>query len=350
YDPFLDWDFLEAMEASGSATPETGWAPHHVLAHDEAGKLVGALPLYVKNHSRGEFVFDYAWADALERAGGRYYPKLVSAIPFTPVAGRRRLATGPHAQEVKDAVLAAAVKLADANDLSSLHINFIDEFERAHLDALGLLIRQDQQFHWFNNGYESFDDFLAALASRKRKNLKKERATAQDAVRFEHLTGDQLTETHWDIFFRFYVDTGDRKWGTPYLTRDAFSLLSERMADKILLILAYDGDRPIAGAMNLIGSEALYGRYWGRAEERPCLHFETCYYQAIDFAIANGLKRVEAGAQGGHKLARGYAPAATYSAHWIAHDGFRDAIAHYLTQERNAVSQDMAFLNDRTPF
>ncbi len=352
YDPFLDWDFLQALEESGSVSGETGWAPHHIIV-SAGDALVGAMPLYLKTHSYGEFVFDHSWADAFERAGGRYYPKLICAVPFTPVTGRRILvADTPYKADVKDALVSAAINITKANDLSSLHVNFIDEMEWENLGALGMLQRQDQQFHWVNEGYQDFDGFLSALSSSKRKNLRKERAKAQSDVTFEHLTGDALTEEHWDIFYEFYLDTGDRKWGSPYLNRAFFTLLGERMADKVLLILARDTDtgEPIAGALNLIGSETLYGRYWGRSEERPFLHFETCYYQAIDFAIANGLKRVEAGAQGGHKLARGYMPTPTYSAHWIANPAFSKAVENYLEMERREVDAHIDYLGQRTPF
>lgn len=351
YDPFISWDFLEAMESTGAASSHTGWAPHHVLIHDAAGELAAAMPLYAKTHSRGEFVFDHSWADAFERAGGQYYPKLLSAVPFTPVTGRRRLVRpGAGAAKLKELLVGAAVQIASDNELSSLHLNFVDEDDAKIMDEAGMLVRYDQQFHFVNDGYEKFDDFLAALSSAKRKNLRKERKKAQEGLDIRHITGSDITEEHWDYFFEFYLDTGARKWGSPYLNRETFSLLSERMADKILLIFAYDGDHPIAGAMNMIGSDTLYGRYWGCTEHRNFLHFEICYYQAIDFALANGLKYVEAGAQGGHKLARGYGPVMTYSVHWIAHPGLREAIAHYLERERDAVETDQHYLKDRTPF
>ena len=351
YDPFLTWEFLDAMERSGAATPRTGWRGAHVLAHDAGGRLRGAMPMWLKSHSRGEFVFDQSWAEAWERAGGSYYPKLLSAVPFTPVTGRRRLvAPGPDEALYKSALLQGAFQMAMEMDLSSLHINFIEDAEVPALEAAGLLIRKDQQFHWKNDGYGSFGDFLATLSSDKRKNLRKERAKAQEGLEFRHITGDEITEAHLDRFFDFYMDTGSRKWGSPYLTRASFSLLRERMAKDLLFIFAYEDGQAIAGAMNLIGSETLYGRYWGCIDQRPMLHFETCYYQAIDFAIANGLKTVEAGAQGGHKLARGYGPVLTHSAHWIAHAGFRAAVADYLERERAAVDADFAYLKDRTPF
>ncbi len=353
YDPFLDWDFLQALEETKCVSPQTGWAPHHIIAQDQNGVIVGACPMYLKSHSQGEFVFDHAWADAFERAGGQYYPKLLIAIPFTPVTGRRLLASAdPTGQHIKDALLQTAIQLTATNKLSSLHLNFIDALEYEHLGAQSLLQRTDQQFHWVNDNYKNFDAFLDVLASRKRKNLRKERAQAQDGILYEHLTGDQITSEHWDIFYKYYQDTGARKWGSPYLNRAFFQLLGQRMGDKILLVLARDTEdnRPIAAALNMIGSDTLYGRYWGCSEPRPCLHFETCYYQAIDYAIAHNLKRVEAGAQGGHKLARGYAPTPTYSAHWIANQGFSDAIAQYLEHEREQVEADIEYLGQRTPF
>ena len=350
-DPFLSWEFLEALESSGAATRDTGWMPYHVLVRDAAGRLRGAMPLYAKTHSRGEFVFDHSWADAFERAGGAYYPKLLSAVPFTPVTGRRRLAApGPDSAHIEATLLNAALQLARRNRLSSLHINFVEPEESEALTRAGLLARTDQQFHWLNNGYESFDAFLADLSSAKRKNLRKERAKAQEGLEFLHLTDDAITEAHLDRFFEFYMDTGSRKWGSPYLTRETFSLLRERMAGDMLFVFAMEDGEAIAGAMNMIGSDTLYGRYWGTLVDRPMLHFETCYYQAIDYAIANGLRVVEAGAQGGHKLARGYVPVMTYSAHWIAHPGLRDAVADYLERERLAVEHDLDYLNERTPF
>jgi len=350
-DPFLSWEFLEALESSGAATPDTGWIPRHILVRDANDTLRGAMPLYGKTHSRGEFVFDQSWADAFERAGGAYYPKLLGAVPFTPVTGRRRLtAPGPDEARIKALLLSAAVSFAEQNKISSLHLNFIEEEESEALILNGMLCRTDQQFHWFNNGYESFDDFLAELSSAKRKNLRKERAKAQQGLEFQHIRGDDITEAHLDVFFEFYMDTGSRKWGTPYLNRETFSLLRERMANDMLFVFAMEDGEPIAGAMNMIGSDTLYGRYWGTIDPRPMLHFETCYYQAIDFAIANGLAVVEAGAQGGHKLARGYVPVLTHSAHWIAHPGLRGAIADYLERERVAVEHDLDYLNERTPF
>ncbi len=354
YDPFLDWDFLEGLEASGCAAPRTGWRPRHLLAHvggdkgsGGARRLVGAAPLYLKSHSRGEFIFDHAWADALERAGGDYYPKLLCAAPFTPVTGRRLLAHSPVLRQV---LARAIVQTAADAHISSVHFNFLDGETWEALGADGLLLRTDQQFHWHNRDYADFDAFLADLASRKRKMLRKERLAAQQGLTFQQLTGADLKPQHWDAFFKFYMDTGGRKWGSPYLNRDFFQLLHERMADKVLLVLANENGRPIAGALNMIGSDVLYGRYWGRRKDIPFLHFEVCYYQAIDFAIAHGLARVEAGAQGDHKLARGYSPSLTRSAHWIAHPGLRSAVANYLDSERAAVEEGVDQLNDLSPF
>jgi len=351
YDPFLSWAFLETMESTGAATPQTGWSPCHLTLESEDGALLGAMPLYAKTHSRGEFVFDHSWANALENAGGQYYPKLLAGVPFTPVTGRRILAPdGPDAKARKLALVSAAIQLAGENEFSSLHINFLEGSDAGTLAESGLLHRTDQQFRWENRDYADFDDFLAGLSSAKRKNLRKERKKAQDGLDFVHLTGNDITEAHWDRFFDFYLDTGNRKWGSPYLHRDTFSVLSERLGDQILLIFACEDDQPIAGALNLIGSDTLYGRYWGSRSARSMLHFEVCYYQAIDYAIANNLAFVEAGAQGGHKLARGYVPVTTHSAHWLAHSGLHDAVADYLEREREAVDADQAYLRDRTPF
>lgn len=341
FDPFLSWEFLEALESSGAARPETGWSPCHVVIEGPDKRLLAAMPMYAKTHSQGEFVFDHSWADAYERAGGQYFPKLLNAVPFTPVTGRRFLIPpGPDQERLHSALLSAAVQVAVQNDFSSLHINFLEPNGAEQLGETGLLIRTDQQFHWQNKAYSDFPAFLADLSSAKRKNLRKERAKAQSGLTFKHLKGPDISEAHWDAFFEFYMDTGARKWGYPYLNRDTFSILGERMSEHILLILALDNDTPIAGALNFIGSDTLYGRYWGCTDPRPFLHFETCYYQAIDYAIANGLGTVEAGAQGGHKLARGYVPVTTYSAHWIAHQGLREAIDHYLERERSAVEHE----------
>ena len=352
YDPFLSWEFLEALEASGAASPREGWSPVHILIEDPSGELIAAMPLYAKTHSQGEYIFDHSWADAYERAGGHYYPKLLCAVPFTPVTGRRLLVrdgeTDPEG--LRNALIAGAVQIAQSNNISSLHLNFLREKDFNELGDVGLLQRTDQQFHFINKDYASFDDFLAELSSAKRKNLRKERKKAQDGLSFKWLTGDDITQADWDHFFDFYMDTGSRKWGFPYLNRETFELLHERLRDKILLIFACEDDVPIAGALNFIGSDTLYGRYWGRTVERPFLHFEVCYYQAIDFAIEHGLKRVEAGAQGAHKLARGYGPCLTYSAHWIGHEGLRHAIDDYLAREREAVSHEQSYLAARQPF
>jgi len=350
YDPFLDWDFLEACESTGCAQPETGWTPRHMLAHDQSGKLVGAAPLYLKAHSRGEFVFDHSWADALHRAGGRYYPKVLCAVPFTPVTGRRLLADGPNALSIRHALAQAIVEATQQWRTSSAHFNFLDEETWSLLGSSGLLLREDQQFHWINRGYKSFDDFLNALSSRKRKMLRRERREAQEGLEIIRVSGADLRSHHWDAFFEFYMDTGGRKWGSPYLNRQFFEVLHDRMADKCLLILAMQDGEPIAGALNMIGSDTVYGRYWGRAVERPFLHFEICYYQAIDFAIKRGLAFVEAGAQGEHKLTRGYEPRLTRSAHWIGHPGLRSAVANYLDSERIAVEEGIGELQAYTPF
>lgn len=345
--PFVSHAFLTALEDSGSVGPGTGWNPSPIVIEDARGTLLAAMPAYLKEHSQGEYVFDHAWADAWHRAGGRYYPKLQIAVPFTPATGPRLLL----ADEAYAApLLRAAERISSQHGLSSAHATFIATEQRHLFERAGWLLRNDIQFHWQNRGYASFDDFLADLSSRKRKDLRKERARAQDGVEIRHLTGDDLRPKHWDAFWAFYQDTGARKWGHPYLTRAAFELFGERMADQILLILACIDGEPIAGALNFIGSEALYGRYWGCTRDKPFLHFELCYYQAIDAAIARGLKRVEAGAQGGHKLARGYAPVRTWSAHWLTDGGFREAVADFLAREREGVAQDSLYLGTRMPF
>ena len=348
YDPFLSWNFLDALETSRSAVEETGWGPRHLLAEDDDGRLLGALPLYLKGHSYGEYVFDHGWANAVERAGGRYYPKLVTAVPFTPATGRRVLAADP---DVRAALIAAARRSMHQLGASSWHVLFPFEAERSELAEAGLLKRQDIQFIFENDGYETYEDFLAALSSRKRKALRKERQAAQTGLTIEPLTGADLTETHWDVFFACYQDTGERKWGMPYLNRDFFQLIHERMADDVLLVMARDEDGEyIAAALNFIGSQALFGRYWGCLEHRDNLHFELCYHRAIDFALDRGLKRVEAGAQGAHKLARGYRPRLVYSAHDIVHEGLRGAVAEFLDQERPAVETERVALEAETPY
>ena len=345
--PFVTHAFLSALEDSGSTGGNSDWQPAPLLIDAPDGSLAAALPAYIKSHSQGEYVFDQSWADAWHRAGGHYYPKLQIAVPFTPATGPRLLSRDPaHAAPL----LRAAEQLCHTQGLSSAHATFVEPAQVPLFEAAGWLIRNDIQFHWENRGYASFDDFLAALSSAKRKNLRKERAAAQEGIEIRALTGGEIREHHWDAFWRFYQDTGLRKWGQPYLTREAFALLGERMADRILLVMAYAGDTPFAGALNFIGSDALYGRYWGALADKPFLHFELCYYQAIEAAIALGLSRVEAGAQGGHKLARGYEPVRTWSAHFIAHEGFRAAVAEFLTREREGVAQEQGWLSGRLPF
>ncbi len=346
-DPFLSHAFLSALEDSGSATARTGWRPLPIAIHGTDSRPAALMPAYLKSHSLGEYVFDHGWADAYERVGGAYYPKLQIAVPFTPVPGRRLLARDPA---LAPALIAAAEKIVEANRLSSAHATFLLPSEVALFERAGWLIRKDSQFHWMNEGFASFDDFLATLASRKRKAIRKERAAARAGLEIVHLTGGAITEAHWDAFWAFYQDTGARKWGQPYLTRSFFPLLGERLGERVLLILALRGGVPIAGALNLIGADALYGRYWGCVEDVPHLHFELCYYQAIDAAIARGLGRVEAGAQGSHKLARGYRPVPTHSAHYISDPRLRDAVADYLAAERRAVSREIAALDEMTPF
>ncbi|WP_288487351.1 GNAT family N-acetyltransferase [uncultured Novosphingobium sp.] len=345
--PFVSHAFLAAMENSRSVGGRSGWAPAPILIEAADGTLAGALPAYLKQHSQGEYVFDHAWADAWQRAGGSYYPKLQIAAPFTPATGPRILTRQPG---LALPLLRAAEALCEQHGLSSAHATFLSPEQVPLFKEAGWLLREDTQFHWYNRGYASFDAFLEALSSRKRKDLRKERAKAQEGVTIRVITGADLRDEHWDAFWLFYQDTGQRKWGQPYLTREAFTLLGETMADKILLVLAYDGDEPVAGALNFIGDEALYGRYWGALVDKPFLHFELCYYQAIDAAIALGLSRVEAGAQGGHKLARGYEPVPTISAHYIVHPGFREAIADFLKRERQGAEQEREWLGDRTPF
>lgn len=347
YDPFLSWDFLDALETSGSAVEDTGWAPRHLIAETEEGDVVGALPLYVKSHSYGEYVFDHAWADALERAGGRYYPKLLTGVPFTPATGRRVLAPDAAARA---GLIAAARESRDAFRASSWHVLFPSKTDCEDLADAGLLKRQDIQFIFQSEGYRDYADFLDALSSRKRKALRKERAAAQAGLEIEPLTGSDLTAQHWDVFFECYQDTGARKWGRPYLNRDFFHLLHERMADSVLMVMAKREGRYIAAALNLIGGDTLFGRYWGTLEPQDCLHFELCYHQAIDFALARGLTRVEAGAQGAHKLARGYRPQLVYSAHDIAHVGLREAVGAYLNRERPAVERERLSLEAETPY
>jgi len=347
FDPFLTWDFLQALEETGCASLASGWRPAHLIARDPAGAAVGAMPLYVKDHSYGEYVFDHAWADALHRAGGAYYPKLQCAVPFTPAPGRRILTRDPG---VEVALAQAAIGLAQRGEASSAHITFCSGELCERLRAHGYLMRAGLQYHWFNRGYARFDDFLAELSSQKRKTVRRERARACEGISIRCLRGDDIKSQDWDFFFRCYMDTGSRKWGQPYLNRDFFALLGERMSEACVLFVADMDGAPVASALNLLGGDALYGRYWGRVADAPFLHFELCYYQAIDLAIELGLARVEAGAQGEHKLARGYAPAPTYSAHWIAHPGLRDAVARYLAAETPAVVHEAEHLSERGPF
>jgi len=347
FDPFLSWAFLDALETSGSAVEETGWGPRHLIAETAAGEIVGVLPLYLKGHSAGEYVFDHSWADALERAGGQYYPKLLTSIPFTPATGRRVLATDPN---VRAALIGGARYVARELGASSWHILFPKAQDQSELADQGLLRRQNIQFIWDDEGYGDYEGFLAALSSRKRKALRKERAAAQMDVDIERLTGDALTRHHWDVFFACYQDTGERKWGTPYLNREFFELIHQRMADKILLVMAKSEGEYIAAALNFIGSETLFGRYWGALAFSDQLHFELCYHQAIEYALAHGLKRVEAGAQGGHKLARGYRPQLVYSAHDIVHEGLAGAVERFLRAERRAVESERLSLDQDSPY
>ena len=349
-DPFLSHDFLSLLEQSGSVGPGTGWQAAPILIDKASGGgLVAAVPAYLKSHSQGEYVFDHGWAQAWENAGGHYYPKLQLAVPFTPVPGRRLLCADPAQAP---ALIAAVEALVGQNGLSSAHATFVAPEQLDYFRAADWLVRRDSQFHWFNHGYADFDGFLGALSSRKRKDLRKERSVAQAAVWIEALTGDAIRPHHWDAMWACYTDTGSRKWGHPYLTRAAFTLMGEHMADRILLLIASDPSTgaPVAAALNFIGADALYGRYWGCLVDIPCLHFELCYYQAIDFACAHGLARVEAGAQGQHKLARGYEPVPTFSAHYIPHAGFRSAVAEFLVAETRAVARDADHLGRFTPF
>ena len=351
YNPFTSFAFLSSVEESGSATAETGWMGHHLLLEQE-GRLIGAIPCYLKSHSQGEYVFDHGWADAFHRAGGRYYPKLQASIPFTPASGPRLLVRqGEDVSRVQALLAQGLQQVARELGTSSAHVTFLPQGELPALTEAGFLQRTDQQFHFINRGYADHEAFLAELSSSKRKNLRKERRNAlENGISIDWLTGSDLTEEIWDQFFRFYIDTGSRKWGRPYLTRQFYSLVGERMPDDVLLVMAKRDGRYVAGAINFIGSDALYGRHWGCAEDHPFLHFEVCYHQAIDFALHKGLARVEAGAQGEHKLARGYEPVTTHSAHFIAHPGLRRAVADYLEHERREVAQVGEYLGEHTPF
>lgn len=352
YNPFVSYDFLKALEESGCATRATGWLGQHLRLETAGGRLLGAVPCYLKSHSQGEYVFDHGWANAFERAGGHYYPKLQCSVPFTPATGPRLLVRRDVDETPARRALATGLRtLTDRLGVSSAHVTFAEKDDIDALTQTGFLHRTDQQFHFFNEGYESYEEFLASLASRKRKALRKERRTACEAgIEIDWLTGRDLTESVWDDFFAFYMDTGSRKWGRPYLNRRFFSLIGERMADDILLVMARRGGRYIAGAINFIGSDALYGRNWGCIEHHPFLHFEVCYHQAIDFAIDRKLERVEAGAQGEHKLLRGYMPVTTHSAHYLVHRGLRGAVADYLEHEREDVAQVGEYLAGRGPF
>lgn len=347
-DPFLSYAFLNALEASGSVSSETGWMPYHLVLEDDQANPLGLMPLYVKGHSQGEYIFDYSWADALERAGGRYYPKLLSAVPFTPVTGRRVLTSDAR---YEGALVAGAAQMAEELNISSVHLNFLDETAWRRRGDEGWLLRTHKQYHWQNEGFGSFEEFLSYLSSKKRKNIKRERKlSVAGGVTIECLTGRDILESHWDAFYRFYTDTSSRKWGSAYLNRAFFSLIGETMADSILLVMCRREGRYVAGAINFVGGDCLFGRNWGCIEDHPFLHFEVCYYQAIEFAITHGLNRVEAGAQGEHKLARGYLPSQTYSAHWIVHEGFREAVGRYLDQERGHIAEEIDYLEQFSPF
>jgi len=352
HNPFVSHAFLKALEDAQCVRPETGWQPQHLVLTNDAGEIDGCMPLYAKSHSKGEYVFDYGWAEAYENAGGSYYPKLLAAVPFTPVPGPRLLVhNGPDAAGRRGLLATGAIELVKRHNVSSFHLNFLSETEWDEMSQLGLLRRTDQQFHWKNDGYQTFDDFLASLSSRKRKTIRKERREALSCgLQIEHISGKEIQEHHWDAMYAFYLDTGSRKWGRPYLNRAFFSLLSETMSENCLLIMVRNGDEYIAGAFNIIGGDCLYGRYWGAVEHHPCLHFEVCYYQAIEFAIDHKLERVEAGAQGEHKLARGYMPTATYSAHWIPNPSFRRAVSNYLDDERRYIERARKHLAQFGPY
>jgi uncharacterized protein len=349
--PTLGHTFLQAMEESGSASARTGWAPQHLSLADDRGRILGIVPLYLKSHSYGEYVFDYGWADAYERAGGRYYPKALAAVPFTPVPGPRLLVHPDAPPDTKATLIAGLAEFTRQRGISSLHINFPEEADAEALFEAGFLKRMGQQFHWSNDGYKDFDDYLSALNSRKRKAVRKERREAtQPGLEIDVLTGPDLQPKHWDAFYRFYLATSDRKWGSAYLNRKFFALIGERMADKIVLVMARNAKEYVAGAFNILGSETIYGRNWGSYGDYKMLHFECCYYRAIEFAIDHGLKRVEAGAQGPHKLQRGYLPVPTYSAHYIPDPNFRRAVAQFLAREREMVEQKIEHLAEYSPF
>jgi uncharacterized protein len=352
YNPFVAHAFLKALEDAGCVGEGTGWLPRHLALEDADGSVAAVAPCYVKGHSQGEYVFDHGWADAYGQAGGRYYPKLLMAVPFTPVPGPRLLVRpGADAAANEQLLAGAAIEVARQNGLSSVHVTFLDKDAQQRLAGLGFLARTGQQFHWHNQGYKTFDDFLSTFASRKRKSVRKERIEAlAPGIEIEQITGRSITEAHWDAFHEFYVDTGNRKWGRPYLNRKFFSLLGQTLPERCLLVMAKREGRYIAGALNMIGGDCLYGRYWGAIEQHPSLHFEVCYYQAVDYAIAHGLARVEAGAQGEHKLARGYLPVETYSAHWIADPGLKRAVERFLKSERKMVAESNEALSEMGPY
>lgn len=350
--PFLSYNFLYALEASGSATAETGWLPQHLVAEDSSGRIIGIVPMYLKSHSYGEYVFDHGWADAYQRAGGRYYPKLQVSVPFTPVSGPRILvADRPDRSVIRDTLIAALTQIADRRRVSSLHVTFCTGEEADAFSASGFLIRTGYQYHWENRGYRSFDDFLASLSHGKRKSIRKERRdVVAQGVEVFALSGDALKHEHWDAFFEFYHATSDRKWGSPYLTRDFFTRLHATMADRVILMMARKDSRWVAGALNLVGDDTIYGRNWGSYGDFRFLHFEACYYRAIDVAIERGLARVEAGVQGEHKIQRGYLPQRTWSAHWIRDKAFREAVARFLERETELIQHEIAELRLHSPF
>ncbi len=350
--PFLQHAFLLALEETGCACVETGWQPYHLCLKNNQGDFLGAVPLYIKSHSYGEYVFDHAWANAYERAGGRYYPKLQSSIPFSPVTGARLLCHPTENQtSVQHALLEGLKAVTEQLSVSSTHLTFLREAELPPLEDNGFLVRHDKQYHWQNNNYTDFEAFLSTLSSRKRKQIRKERKTAlSSGVKIQTVKGTDITESMWDAFFTFYLDTGAKKWGQPYLNKEFFMQIGKNMPDNIVLFLCTNDGKPIAAALNIVGGNTLYGRYWGCIEHHPCLHFEACYYQAIDYAIKHNIKTVEAGAQGEHKLARGYVPTTTYSAHWIPNDGFREAVANFLVDEKQQVAFEKEILSKHTPF
>jgi predicted N-acyltransferase len=352
YNPFIAHGFLRALEEAGTVGGRSGWTPRHLVLRNAQAEIVGCAPCYLKSHSQGEYVFDHSWADAFERAGGRYYPKLQIAVPFTPVPGRRLLVRpGPEAEEREALLAAGVIALVERNRLSGVNITFLSEGEWTRLGQRNFLKRTAQQFHWSNAGYSSFEDFLSSLASRKRKAVRRERSEAvASGLAIDLVQGRDITEAHWDAFFAFYMDTGSRKWGRPYLNRKAFSLIGQALDGRCLLVMARRGTRYVAGALHVIGGDCLFGRYWGAVEHHPCLHFELCYYQAIEYAIAHRLARVEAGAQGEHKLARGYLPTLTYSSHYIADPSLRRAVAEFLVRERAYVEAASEELTDYGPF